>query len=167
MTCPCNNCCLALHSVIVESSSAVICFLLFIYIEIMMSILEENRNKLSYESILYCWSEPYLSGGSTPRRDHARTDVATPPGPWRPLGRFPVGVDCSPNDLLRQSFLGHSGHMAELAIWDLSIRTSDLTTRALPISDLCSLSWSVTPRTLRKFPISAVYSFDSILSVVT
>jgi len=38
-------------------------------------------------------------------------DVVTPLGP---LGRLPVGADCSPKDLFRQSFPGHSGHMAEL-----------------------------------------------------
>jgi len=30
------------------------------------------------------------------------------------LGHFPVGVDCSLKDLVRHSFLGHFGHMAEL-----------------------------------------------------
>jgi len=30
------------------------------------------------------------------------------------LVRFPVGVDCSPKDLVRHSFMGHSGHVAEL-----------------------------------------------------
>jgi len=50
--------------------------------------------------------------------------------------------------------------------WD-SIRRSGLTSRALRISDLYSLSQSVTPITLRKCPISAVCSFDSIFSVVT
>ena len=34
---------------------------------------------------------------------------------WRcTLGRFSVGVDCSLKGLLRQSFPGHSGHMAGL-----------------------------------------------------
>jgi len=83
------------------------------------------------------------------------------------LGRFPVGVDGSPKDLVRYSFLGHFRHNCRINSWDHSIRTSGLTFWASWISDLCSLSRSVTPRTLRKHPISAVYSFDSILSVVT
>jgi len=32
-------------------------------------------------------------------------NVVTPPDPWRPLDRFPVGVDCSLKDLVRHSFL--------------------------------------------------------------
>jgi len=78
-----------------------------------------------------------------------------------------TGVDCSPKDLLRHPFLRHSGHMAELTWWDLSIRGSGLTSRVLRILDMCSLSRTVTPRTLRKYLISVVCSFDSILSVVT
>ena len=32
------------------------------------------------------------------------------------LGRLPIDVDCILKDLLRQSFPGHSGHMAELTL---------------------------------------------------
>ena len=106
----------------------------------------------------------------TPRRDQARSEMQSRHLVFgRPLGRFPVGVDCSSKDLSCHSFLGHSGHMAKLTYssWDLSIRRSGLTSRALRISDLFSLSQSVTTRTLRKYPISAVCSFDSIFSFVT
>jgi len=53
---------------------------------------------------------------STPGRDQARSEMSS-----RNLDlgqtpvRFPVGVDCSPKDLVRHSFLGDSGYMAELA----------------------------------------------------
>jgi len=53
---------------------------------------------------------------STPTRGQARLQM------WsrhlvlgRTLGRFPVGINCSSKDLVRHSFLGHSGYMAKLA----------------------------------------------------
>ena len=74
---------------------------------------------------------------------------------------------CSQQDLPRQSFLGDSGHVAEPITWDLSIRRSGVIFRALRMSNLCSLSRRVTPWTLRKNPISAACSWESILLVVT
>jgi len=43
-------------------------------------------------------------------------DVVTPPGPWTNFGPLSRGcsVDCSLKDLVRHSFQGHFGHLAEL-----------------------------------------------------
>jgi len=84
-------------------------------------------------------------------------DVSTPPGPWTTSG--PLSRGFSQQNLPRQSFVGHSGHMAEpTCSWDLSMRRSGSTFRALRISQLRLLSGSVTPWTLRKNPISAACS---------
>ena len=71
--------------------------------------------------------------------------------PWRAQGRSEMSLHlvigpaevlshgCSQNELSRQSFLGHSGHMAEstYSSWrDLSVRRSGLTFRHLQISQL-------------------------------
>ena len=78
-----------------------------------------------------------------------------------------MGGDSSLMYLVRHSFLGRSGHMAGLTL--LGSLQSDKWLDILGFTglDLSSLSRSVTQRTLRKYPISAVYSFDSILSVFT
>jgi len=56
------------------------------------------------------------SACSTPRRDQQgrRCTAVRHLVLGRTLGRFPVGVDCSPKELIRHSFLEHSGYMAEL-----------------------------------------------------
>jgi len=83
---------------------------------------------------------------------------------------FPVRVAkwwwCSVKGVVRHSFLGHSGLMAKLTSLVSLDSEKWLGIPGFTDSDLCSLSRSVTPRTLHKFPISAVYSFDSILLVV-
>jgi len=91
-------------------------------------------------------------------------DVVTLPGPW--TSRL-LSHRCSQQDLSRKSFLGDSGNMAEPLRWDLSNRKSGMTFRALRISNLCILPRSVTPWTLRKNPISAACSWESIPLVVT
>jgi len=102
------------------------------------------------------------SAGSTPRRYQASLG----------LGRsiWATYRDYSQQDLPRQSFVGHSGHMAELyRSCDLSIRGNGSTFRALRISQLGTLSRSVTatPWTLRKNLISAACTRYNTLSVIT
>ena len=60
--------------------------------------------------------DQHISADSTRRRYQARSEMYSR---HLVLGRtlrfFPVGVDCSPKDLVRHSFLGHSGYMPT---WD-------------------------------------------------
>jgi len=92
-------------------------------------------------------------------------DVVTPPSPWSTSG--PLSRGFSQQDLLQQSFLGHSGHVAKPTFMDLSIQRSGSTFRALQISQQRTLSRSVIPWTLRKNPITAAFTWDNILSVIT
>ena len=70
--------------------------------------------------------------------------------------------------LSRQSFLKHFGHVAgSLQLRYLCTMRNGSAFRALRISQLRTLSWSVTLWTLGKNPISAICTWDSILSVIT
>ena len=70
--------------------------------------------------------------------------------------------------LPRQSFLRHFGHSARsLQIRYLCTMRNGLAFRATWISQLRTLSRSVTPWTLRKKTISAICTWDSFLSVIT
>ena len=100
----------------------------------------------------------------SPLGPHKVEDVVTAPGSW--TSRL-MSHRCSQQDLPRISFLADSGNMARPRSWDLSNRKSGVTFRALRISNLCILSRSVTPWTLRTNPISAACSCESIPLVVT
>jgi len=83
----------------------------------------------------------------------------------RILGHFPVGA-ASRNRLTYLSW-GFLVTWLNHRSWDLSVRKSSPTFRALRISQQRSLSQSVTPATFRKNPISTAYTWDSTHSVVT
>jgi len=70
-------------------------------------------------------------------------DAVTPPRLWTTSGSLSCGF--SQQDLPHQSFIGHSGYMAELTYCFLSIRRSGSTFRALRILQLRTLLQSVTP----------------------
>ena len=81
-------------------------------------------------------------------------------------------LDCFPADAASRTCLVNlswailetwSNHPA----WIFRIRKFGVTFRTLRISNLCFLSRSVIPWTLRKNPISAACSWESILLVVT
>ena len=73
-----------------------------------------------------------------------RYSHSTPPGTWTTSGTLSRG--CSQQAMPFQSFLGHSGHMAEPS-WGLSIRKSGSTFVVLRISS-CALCREVSRREL-------------------
>jgi len=107
----------------------------------------------------------YSSADFNPRRGQARSEMLSRHLVLcRPLGSFPMSVasmTCLANlwwDILVT--------WPDQRSWDLSIRKTGLTFRALWISQLRDLSRSVTPWTLRRNPVSAACTWDNILSVM-
>ena len=94
------------------------------------------------------------STASTPRRDQARSEMQSLHLVLgRPLGLFPAGLPtstCLAN--LSWDFLDTWPRQRIYCSWDFSIRRSGSTFRTLRISQLRTLSRSVTPWTHRKIP---------------
>jgi len=80
-------------------------------------------------------------------------DVVTTSDLGRPLGRFPVGL--ARKTCLASISWGILDTWPNQRSWDLSIRRSGSTFRALRFSQLRTLSRSVTPLALHKNPIAA------------
>jgi len=91
------------------------------------------------------------SAGSTPRRDPARLEMKSLHlGLW--TTSEPLFRGFSQQKLPRQSFVGHSGKWPNQYICAPSIRRSGSTFKALRISQLRTLSRSVTPGLFEKIP---------------
>jgi len=91
--------------------------------------------------------------------------VVTPLGPWTSSG--PLSRAYSHQDLPLQFLWDILDILPNERSWDLLIWSISVSTfRALRISQLRTLSRGITPRTLRKNPISAAWSRDSIPSVM-
>jgi len=102
--------------------------------------------------------------GSTPRRDQARSETQSRHLVLgQPLGRFPVGIVTSSCLAKRSWYILFT--RPNFSSWDFSIRRSGSTFQALLISQLRTLSQSITP--LRINPTFAACTWDqrSILGV--